>query len=278
MTPAGESEFQLPQDVDTRPVEIVEPAGLLENRYGTGLVILTRNRPAYLTRCFASLAGSRLPDTAVAIVDDASDDPATLDLIRNFTLPGVPIVRISIGVHEHFHIHKNLHIGWNSLIERWDCRYLTNLDSDAIVVSEWLERVRDLYLEHRDHCPHLITSGFNGAVYHPVGAVHEHHVVKPTLSGLNLFFDRVAYDEFVRDALQPHWDWQVVEAMKERSAEFFVTRPSVVQHIGKRGLFSWGWSHYDFALDFPDSVRWVLRCRLVAARLRNWLVKSIKRK
>jgi glycosyltransferase involved in cell wall biosynthesis len=263
--------------VNTRPIEIIEPQTPGRDRYEIGIVIMTWNRPRYVERCFASLARSRLNDTVVAVVDDGSDDPDTLDLIREFDIPGVPVARLMIGVHEHFLLHENLRLGWDYLIDRWHCRYLSNLDSDAVVVPEWLERLRNLYLKHRDGNPHLIASGFNGAVYHPARSVHEDHVVKPTLAGLNMFFDRAAYDEFVRDALQPHWDGKVVDAMKKRSAEILVTRPSVVQHIGLRGLFSSGWSNSDFALDFPASTTWVLRLRLLAVRLRHRVRLQLKR-
>jgi glycosyltransferase involved in cell wall biosynthesis len=257
--------------MDLRHVEIIEAPTPGRYRFEVGIVIMTWNRPRYVERCFASLARSRLHDTVVAIVDDGSDNPDTLDLIRDFDLPGVPVARLMIGVHEHFLLHENLRLGWNYLVDRWHCHYLSNLDSDAVVVPEWLERVRGLYLKHRDGNPHLIASGFNGAVYHPARSVHEDYVIKPTLSGLNMFFDRAAYDDFVRDALQPHWDWLVVKEMQGRSAEFLVTRPSVVQHIGSQGLFSRGWSESDFAVDFSASHTWVLRLRLLAVRLRRRL-------
>ena len=263
--------------MDSRHFEIIEPQTPDRDRFEIGIVIMTWNRPHYVVRCFDSLARSRLRNTVVAIVDDGSDDPDTLDLIREFDLPGTPVVRLMISVHEQFLLHENLRLGWDYLIDRWHCRYLTNLDSDAVVIPDWLQRLRDLYLRHRDCHPHLIASGFNGAIYHRARSVHEDYVVKPTLSGLNMFFDRAAYDDFLRDALRPHWDAMVVAAMKKRSAEFLVTRPSVVQHIGLRGLFSSGWSNSDFAIDFPASTTWLLRVRLLAVRLRHGLRQQLKR-
>ena len=133
-----------------------------------------------------------------------------------------------------------------------------------------------LYRKHRDDNPQLIVSGFNGAVHDPVRSVHEDHVVKPTLSGLSMFFDRAAYDDFLRDALQPYWDGKVVDAMTQRSAAFFVTRPSVVQHIGLQGLLSSGWSNSAFAIDFPGSSSWLLRLRLLIVRLRHRVRQLLK--
>ena len=69
----------------------------------------------------------------------------------------------------------------------------------------------------------------------------------------------------------------VVDAMKQRSAEFFVTRPSVVQHIGMHGLFSSGWSNSDFAVDFPGTIPSLLRLRLVIARLHHLVRRGLKR-
>ena len=257
--------------MDTRPVEIIAPPVVDGHGCEIGIVILTWNRPRYVRRCFASLARSRLNDTVVAIVDDGSDNPATLDLVRNFHLEGTSICRLMIGVHEQFLLHDNLRLGWDYLLKRWNCRFLTNLDSDAIVSMDWLERLRDLYFRHREANPDLIVSGFNGSVYHPARLVKEDYVVKPTQSGLNMFFDRAAYDNFVRDSLQAEWDWKVVEAMKARSAEFIIVRPSVIQHIGIRGLFSGGWADSDFAVDFPSSFTWLLRLRLLVIRLRRGL-------
>ena len=260
-----------------RPLEIIDPVAPELDRCETGIVIMTWNRPRYVKRCFESLARSRLNDTVLAVVDDGSDDPQTRKLVREFSLPGVPVARLLIESHGEFLLHDNLRVGWDYLINRWQCRYLSNLDSDAVVTPDWLESIRNLYFKQRGENPHLIVSGFNGAVYHAVRSVHPDHVIKPTLSGLNLYFDRAAYDEFVRDALQPHWDKRVVEAMTSRSAVFFVTRPSVVQHIGLRGLFSSGWSNSDFALDFPEP-RWkLLRLRHLVVRTRHAIRQVLKR-
>ena len=109
--------------IDSRPVEIIEPPDSEEERFQIGIVIMTWNRPQYVERCFNSLSLSKLEESIVAIVDDGSDDRATLDLVRNFEIPRVPVVRLMVGVHQHFLIHDNLRLGWDYLLNRWHCRF-----------------------------------------------------------------------------------------------------------------------------------------------------------
>src|SRR5580692_2929379 len=67
-----------------------------------GIVITTYNRPVYLRECLEYLQRSYIPPgSLLVIVDDHSTDKTTLDLIQNFTYPGIEIVNDYSPVNRH---------------------------------------------------------------------------------------------------------------------------------------------------------------------------------
>lgn len=63
--------------------------------YTVGLVITVYNRPGYLKRTLQSLCNSDFPDTVIMLIDDLSDDQATLDLVEHCSHPQAPISKSS---------------------------------------------------------------------------------------------------------------------------------------------------------------------------------------
>ncbi|MGB0383260.1 MAG: glycosyltransferase family 2 protein [Ardenticatenaceae bacterium] len=230
------------------------PSQPFHDTYQIGLLMTTYNRPDYLERCLASLAQSTLSQTLLLLVDDASDDERTLEMIRAFNPPNIPVLKAFREQKEGCAMYENLRYGWEWLREQYNCTYLSNLDPDTIVRKEWLVKIHALYERQRANGP-LIVTGFN-AHQHPILATTRQYYHKKSLGGLNLFFDVSLYEQIVRPSLVGiDWDWRVVAAMDKEKYRILCTRPSVIQHIGREGFWSGKHGVYDFAIDYWGSSR-----------------------
>lgn len=225
------------------------PSQPLEHSYQIGLVMTTYNRPDYLERCLASLAQSRFSQTLLLLVDDASDDLRTLEMIRAFNPPTIPVLKAFRQQKEGCAMYENLRYGWDLLCSQYECTYLANLDPDTIVRKEWLSKIHALYEQQRVNGS-LILTGFN-AHQHPILRTSQQYYHKKSLGGLNFFFDVSLYEQIVCPSLVGiDWDWRVVAAMDKQKYPILCTRPSVIQHIGREGFWSGKHGVYDFAIDY----------------------------
>jgi len=81
-----------------RPAPVVpekSPIPLLQNETPTVAVIIpTRNSLSYLRNCIAGVRGSDYPAIELIVVDNDSDDPATLDYLEALEGEGVRILRV----------------------------------------------------------------------------------------------------------------------------------------------------------------------------------------
>ena len=216
-----------------------------------GLVITTYNRPDYVECCFASLRQSNLQNTLVVIVDDASSDKATLELIEQFTLPEVQqLIKLTRQNKHGFNIHESLKLGWDLLHYTCQVDYLCNLDSDAIVKPHWLETLQTTYIQQQQYGHNFLLTGFN-TMNHPIREEHESIYIKESFGGINTFFAAGDfYENTVRPCLSDNtWDWQIVHTMAACDYPVLCTKPSVVQHIGQVGENS-TLEKYDFAAEF----------------------------
>jgi glycosyltransferase involved in cell wall biosynthesis len=221
----------------------------------TGLVIPTFNRPEYVRASFASLRSSRLEGVLVVIVDDASSDPATLEMVRALDLPGVPVIKVFKHRRRGVAAHESLRWGWDLLSGKYRCRFLCCLDSDAVVKPDWLIRIRSLFDRETPRRGPLIITGFN-AHRHPVLSEGADFYLKKVVGGINMFFDAAMYRKVVRPNLRLDpttgvgWDWHVIHEMERQGYSFLCTKPSAVQHIGCQGIFSTVAGGYDMARDY----------------------------
>ena len=222
--------------------------------FGVGLVIPVWNRPAYLARTLASLRASALDDVIVVLADDASDAPRTLTLLKHHGLPDLPVLCISRRRRAGLKIHENLRHSWDYLAEEYSCDYLAVLDSDMQVRPHWLAKLRAAHEAAAQKYPRLLLTGFN-APQHPVLHYDDTYCLKESIGGGCVFFDRALYRGLVRPCLVPahaglHWDWSLVQLCRSMNIPLLSTCPSVVQHIGRRGIWSRGWRYYDWAPDY----------------------------
>lgn len=218
--------------------------------YKTGIVIPVYNRYWLLKACLRSLAKSDLKDAIIVFVNDASEDPRISNMLSSFKHKDARVVifersqRPKGGLLNG--LHYNLQFTIEYLFELFKCKYVCILDSDTLVKPWWLTTELALYAELENKQP-LIVSGFN-TIKHPELKSFKHFYRKAKLGGINMLFNR---DTFFKICvpLPTYWDVHVVERMKVQGAPMVCTRPSVIQHTGLRGTFSYLWN-VDFAYDY----------------------------
>jgi GT2 family glycosyltransferase len=202
-----------------------------------GIVICTHNRLHYLKKCLKSIKESHIPDNAVLFfVDDGSEDKKVKDAINKFCQNmnnSFAFYKVRTGVHD------SLAMGFRAAIQN-GCDVLINIDSDAIVSKNWIEVLINLHISHAD----TIVSGFNTLSCdvltkqprHPIVAQRENYVLKKSIGGINMCFNKYVYKKYVEQNLRDNWDWNVCRRMRVHDKYFVVSTPSVVQHIGIEGM------------------------------------------
>jgi len=216
-----------------------------------GLLITTYNRPKYVLKTFRSLKKSDLGLLRrIIIVDDGSNSKITLWLIKRFKVNNIR-VDVIIKERDGNKIHTSMLKGWNILYKDDQINFICNLDSDTIMEKYWLKELKKIYLREKNGENKILT-GFNSNT-HPVVDTYEDYYRKRSIGGLNMFFDKEVYTEIILPILESCkrilWDDYLVEKMKEENYYFLCTNPSVIQHIGRKGIWS-NYNRYDYAEDF----------------------------
>lgn len=217
----------------------------------TGVIITAWNRPQYLRPCLESLAKSHLNNSVIILVDDASDDPETIEILAGFNLP-VPLIKLRKTYRSSMHV--SLDIGW-CLAQNLGCKYLCNLDADALVRSDWLLTMREQF-ESLPFDPDLtLLSGFNRANPSDILEDHGNYLRKYRMGGINYFFT----PEFFRSVrfllFSQNWDSHIqyfCADLRPEPYRMICCKPSVVQHIGREGINAGVNSAFDFADDFVE--------------------------
>lgn len=215
----------------------------------TGIVITTWNRPEYLQQCLQSLQRSNLSDSVVVIVDDASDDKQTLDLVRAFNT-ATPYIRIFKKKQTSMHV--SLDIGW-ALLRNLGCKYLCNLDADTLVRTDWLTTLRSLFESVPYPRDSTLLSGFNRSNPPCILEEYEHYLRKYRMGGINYFFSPGFYHQIRFLLFNSNWDSHVQYYCGTQHVDRFhmiCCKPSVVQHIGRVGLNAGQRCSFDSADDF----------------------------
>lgn len=192
-----------------------------------GIIIPVYNRPEYLQKCLDSLSQiTTLPDD-ILFIDDGSTDISIHLMISDFCSRGVGGV---IGNGDNIGVRASLKKGIERLFG-YGCDIIINLDSDAIVKPDFIDKLISL----RDQHPGHIVSGFNAiSTVNPIIETYDNCCVKAYANGINMCFDKVQYEKYIKPALQKvgNWDYNTSLACREDNLPFYVTKPSVVQHIG----------------------------------------------
>jgi glycosyltransferase involved in cell wall biosynthesis len=127
----------------------------------TALLITTFNRPDYLRRCLASVKRAGIKD--VLIVDDCSTDKETLELLKHCDYKFYCSPRRR-------GICNSLIVGIDTLFSPMGYDIVINIDADAIIRNDYMERMLEL---HNDFPDDIIT-GFHSTTKNKDGS--ERHV------------------------------------------------------------------------------------------------------
>jgi hypothetical protein len=215
------------------------------NDLSIGIVITVFNRPKYLRQTLDSILASSIPTTnfLVVVVNDASTNLEIPNILDEYSKKFSQFHVITNKTNKH--VWKSLPIGLDYLFLK-NTDIMMNLDSDAIVRKDWLEKIIDLHKEY----PTSIISGFNTTRNHPIGSERPTCYTKVSAGGINYVFRWGDYLSIIRPAFlrDSSWDWGVCDAIKEKGRELLITKPSVIQHIGVESTL--GHHNIDVADDF----------------------------
>ena len=220
---------------------------LNKKSYKYGIVMCCFNRPEYLSKTLNSLKKSRLNNCLICIVDDCSNNINTIKLIKDFRIDSKNCNIIKIRNKTNLGIQKSLLKGFEK-INKYDCKYLTNIDSDVIMKPDWLNTFDKTYqsVNSKINNNGIIITGFNcvNSCKHKVVKTYDDFHIKGTIGGINMFFDKNVYKTIFKPVLQDNtirkqgWDWSVCRKMAKKGRYFVATKPSVIQHIGINGMWS----------------------------------------
>lgn len=210
----------------------------------TGIVMPVFNRPDYVKRCFESLKNSTIQNSIIVIVDDNSDKE-TRDLIEGFNMKDIKIHKIYKTNNRGMYI--SFVMGFDYICEEYPTvKNMMTLDSDTIHKHDWYEKVMDIYLPHKGN---IMVTGYNSKLHKIKSTLNDHHI-KESCGGIHMLFNKNMYHDFIRKAFNVKkngWDWEVVNNCKTKRIPILCTRPSVIQHIGMKGLHA---GSNDVALDY----------------------------
>ena len=224
-----------------------------------GVLICCFNRPEYLSKTLNSIRKSNMSDTILCIIDDYSSDSKVWNLIQQFNIYNSNCKIIKIRNQSNLGIRYSLKKGWDILYPM--CRYLCNIDSDVIVKKNWLNTLKNI--ENDSHQKlnkqNVIVSGFNctSSCLHKIVKNYGSFYTKKSIGGINMFFNKSTYKNIIYPIISAgdrnfDWDWEVCKKAENKSCPIVVTKPSVIQHIGIKGLNSSTGKkiRYDIAEDF----------------------------
>ena len=233
-----------------------------QKSWEVAVVMAVWNRPQYLRRCLDALTRSDLRGAVLILVDDRSDDRDTRRMFEECgsVMGGAPVVRVRKTDEALRGVHASLRIGWDLALERFGSRLLCSLDADALVKPQWLVEELSLFRRERRRQGQLVLTGFNAVVSHPVVEWERapDFVVKHSCGGINILFDSALYRVAVRSCLVMYWDDLLMLVLRALGVPMLCSRPSLVQHIGRRGMFSGRGRGYDQAADFLFTRPWLV--------------------
>ncbi len=200
-----------------------------------GIVITAYNR-AKKTRALMETLNKTIwpPLTPVMIVyvDDCSIHDSAVDILHEFKIEGIPIIKIRNEIN--LGISKSLKLGFDTCIDN-GCDTLVNLDNDTIVKPNWLAELNYLHILY---AVSDVVTGFNTLSIdlstrrprHPVMIEYKNRYRKKSIGGINMLFSAKTYTDKIRPCLEMkgHWDWNVCKT----NLRFYCTKPSVIQHTG----------------------------------------------
>ena len=106
------------------------------------VVVTCHDLGAYLGEAVSSVLGQTRPPDEVVVVDDASSDPATLEVLRGLSGPGLRVLRSDVNL--------GLPAARNLGIRATSGAYVCCVDADDVLEPAWLERASDVLRDRAD--------------------------------------------------------------------------------------------------------------------------------
>lgn len=176
-------------------------------------------------------------------------DTAASLVVDGFALSSCPLIKIVKCAHGN--VHDSLQAGLDLLHAH--CEFLMVLDSDTIHHPSWVSRIIAMHRAREAERPGVpvLSTGFHTTA-HATIAFHADHRLKSDIGGIQLCMRASVYRRYVRGTLTTlAWDYTTCAAISSAGGVIACTRPSVIQHIGNRGLWSRPGT-MDVAADFDD--------------------------
>lgn len=204
------------------------------------------NRPEYLIETLKYLDKSDVNNCIKKIIYDDNSNKETLKILKNYEKK-----------YEIIYNNKNLKqksmVKFLDIINKKykDYDFICYLDNDAIVKHDFIEKcvnTFNLIKKKENLCDNkIILTGFN-CTNHGITKKYNKYVKKNSIGGIHMFFHKSLTYKIL------NWwdkgeDWGIVREFKKEKGEFFSTKPSIIQHIGKIGHNSNG-IKYDKSDDF----------------------------
>ena len=212
----------------------------------TAIVIPIYNRPEYVKRCFESLDKLTVKPDIFVLVDDCSDSE-TAAIISDFQSKDVDSRTVATQV-KNKGVREALLFGIETAFKTLSADLIINLDSDAIVKPNFIERLVGLHRSNNN-----IITGFNCETKaNPATNTYHNYVYKNFGNGINMCFNKSQYEKYIKPSLlkEGNWDYNTSLACQSDKVPFIVTVPSCVQHIGLKS--SMGHVGADVAHDFKQ--------------------------
>lgn len=208
-----------------------------------GISISTFNRPQYLAECLETVKRAKYPKkTCIIIVDDCSTDETTKKMIQDFSTVEIPNVKIMVLMKkENKRIPDSILQAFDYFFKNLNCEFVMNLDSDALVKTNYVYVLTDLH----ERFPDTIVTGFNcltrnanGSERHKVISNGIGYNTKASVGGINMLMNKEVYEKYCRPALLVsieqggNWDHMSCLNLQKEGKSVACSVPSVIQHIG----------------------------------------------
>jgi len=225
-------------------IVIENESALSSGSFRLGVVIPTFNRPEYLKYTLYAISQSDLSGCPIVfLLFDDTSAPDTVALIRGFNLgPTIPIIkiftnRINLTKQNKYTILPGsafpftIRYGCDILFQL-GCEYVMNSDSDAMVCHDWLSIVTRTLDKIKDK--YFILSGFlSQETYHPVIEDGPYYAKLGSLGGISMTFNKTTFYDLMYDSIYDYsFDWIISYKFKQCQYPIYLTKPSIVQHIG----------------------------------------------
>ena len=237
-----------------KEIQIEHEELITGNEFHIGIVIPTFNRPEYLKYTLFSLSRSNLTSRKliVLIFDDGSAE-CTEQIIRSFTLD-IPIIKIFSNKINIVHQNDYTILPGNAFpyTIRYGCeilfslgaKYVMNSDSDAMFCSNWLSIIDNTLMHIHDE--QFILAGFRcDDKFHKVTYEGNHYSKLATLGGINYLCNRHTFFNTIQSCIYDYaFDWIVSSICEQKHITIYLTKQSIVQHIGVHSSIIRGANNY----------------------------------